>query len=677
MISLATAMNKRLEAAKAKDRMWREAWGLTLIALGLYLGLACYSFNPNDYVKGGIIPGGVTNLGGPIGALAAAHILGRLGLVGLLWPVVFVLWGLLTATGRVVLPRGKRFLGLVAISIDFAGLSEIYLKAMGVPEPTFGYGGVLGHVLAHSLKGRLGMAGAVIGLVLFGVLSLLFTDNLRLSTLTHWYQEVRYHLRRLMRRHGRRLMADFWRKLWNEWMMRLAGVRDEDRFTYDSAHPSPSASTPDMGAVASGLRVEKRSEGPAAKDPRASKILPGPDRANGSLELTYDGPLHVRPEAKDFSKSIKARDRSADLAAGAQHLVEQLAEFRIIGEIKTVTQGPVVTTYEFKPSPGTKVSKIAALGEDLARLLKAQSLRVLAPIPGKDTVGFEVPNAERAVIGFSDLIAAPAFSDAKKRLPIAMGVDIFGAPVIEDLAEMPHLLVAGSTGSGKSVFMNSLIASLIARHTADTLRLVMIDPKMVELAAYNGLPHMACPVITDPQLEAKSALAHLVHEMDQRYQRMKALGARNIDSFNATIKTSKKHQFVDFDGPWAPMPYIVLIIDEMADMMMQLGRDAELPIARLAQKARASGIHMVIATQRPTADVVTGLIKANFPTRVAFRVLSGLDSRTILDQAGAESLLGKGDMLYLASGGARRLHGAYLSDVEVQGMVRISRKKRS
>jgi S-DNA-T family DNA segregation ATPase FtsK/SpoIIIE len=395
------------------------------------------------------------------------------------------------------------------------------------------------------------------------------------------------------------------------------------------------------------------------------------------LELVYDGPLHGRPEAKDFSKSIKARDRSADLATGAQHLVEQLAEFRIIGEIKTVTQGPVVTTYEFKPSPGTKVSKIAALGEDLARLLKAQSLRVLAPIPGKDTVGFEVPNTERAVIGFADLIAAPAFSDAKKRLPIAMGVDIFGAPVIEDLAEMPHLLVAGSTGSGKSVFMNSLIASLIARHTADTLRLVMIDPKMVELAAYNGLPHMAYPVITDPQLEAKSALAHLVQEMDQRYQRMKALGARNIDAFNVTIKTSKKHQFVDFDGPWAPMPYIVLIIDEMADMMMQLGREAELPIARLAQKARAAGIHMVIATQRPTADVVTGLIKANFPTRVAFRVLSGLDSRTILDQVGAESLLGKGDMLYLASGGARRLHGAYLSDVEVQGMVRISRKKKS
>jgi S-DNA-T family DNA segregation ATPase FtsK/SpoIIIE len=662
MMTLSTAMTRRLEATKAKERMWREAWGLILLSIGLYLGLACYSFHYGDYAKGGLNPGGVTNLGGPLGAYASAHILGRFGLVGLLWPILFAIWGILTATGRVVLPKAKRFLGLVLISIDLAGLSEIFLTSMGLTEPSFGYGGTLGHFLAHSLKARMGMAGAVIGLGLFGVLALLFTDNLSMTMVTSTLQEVRYHGRRFLRRHGRRVVDLIWQKVWVEWL--------QQRSVDESKSPlaTPSLST--------GTRSERRSEASPQREQRSSRVSPSSPPTQGSLDLVYGGPAHGRPEPKDFSRSIKAPDRSSDLSLGAQHLVEQLAEFRIIGEIRTVTQGPIVTTYEFKPAPGTKVSKIAALGEDLARLLKAQSLRVLAPIPGKDTVGFEVPNVERAVIGFADLISAPSFADPKKRLPIAMGVDIFGVPIIEDLAEMPHLLVAGSTGSGKSVFMNSLIASLIARHTAESLRLIMIDPKMVELAAYNGLPHMACPVITDPQLEAKSVLAHLVIEMDERYQRMKALGARNIDAFNTTVKTSKKHDFMDFDGAWTPMPYIVLIIDEMADMMMQLGREAELPIARLAQKARAAGIHMVIATQRPTADVVTGLIKANFPTRVAFRVMSGIDSRTILDQGGAESLLGKGDMLYLASGGARRLHGAYLSDTEVQGMVRAARKKK-
>jgi S-DNA-T family DNA segregation ATPase FtsK/SpoIIIE len=311
-------------------------------------------------------------------------------------------------------------------------------------------------------------------------------------------------------------------------------------------------------------------------------------------------------------------------------------------------------------------------------MLKANSLRVLAPIPGKDTVGFEVPNRadERALIGFCDLLSAKDFLNPKRRLPVAMGVDIFGHPVIEDLADMPHLLVAGSTGSGKSVFMNTLIGSLVARHSAHTLRMVMIDPKMVELAAYNGLPHMACPVITDTAKDARNVLGQLVDEMERRYRAMRALGARSLEGFNDIIRTRRKSEFIDYEGPWQPLPYLVLIIDEMADMMMTLGRDAETPIARLAQKARAAGLHMVIATQRPTTDVVTGLIKANFATRVAFRVLSGVDSRTILDHVGAETLLGKGDMLYLASGGSKRIHGAYLSEAEVQAMVKACRKRR-
>jgi S-DNA-T family DNA segregation ATPase FtsK/SpoIIIE len=400
-------------------------------------------------------------------------------------------------------------------------------------------------------------------------------------------------------------------------------------------------------------------------------------KVQSGLEFYYDGPAHGRPDPSIFSRSQLVDGKAEDFSGISQTLVEQLAEFKIFGDITHVTRGPLVTTFEFKPAPGTKVSKISALGEDLARLLKAQSLRVIAPIPGKDTVGFEVPNAKRATIGFADLLMAPEFRSSKVRLPIAMGCDIFGKPVIQDLADMPHLLVAGSTGSGKSVFMNTLIGSLIARHSAQTLRFVMIDPKMVELAAYNSLPHMACPVITDPSVEALSVLNGLVNEMENRYRNMRSVGARNIDSFNDIIKTRKRSEFVDFEGRFAPMPYIVVIIDEMADMMMNLGKEAEAPIARLAQKARAAGIHMVIATQRPTADVVTGLIKANFPTRVAFRVLSGIDSRTILDQNGAEGLLGRGDMLFLSSAGPSRLHGAFLSESEVHAMVAKAKARKT
>jgi S-DNA-T family DNA segregation ATPase FtsK/SpoIIIE len=294
---------------------------------------------------------------------------------------------------------------------------------------------------------------------------------------------------------------------------------------------------------------------------------------------------------------------------------------------------------------------------------------VLTPVPGKNTVGFEIPNTERRVIRFGDLIQDPRFRSKKMMLPVALGVDTFGDPVVEDLAEMPHLLVAGTTGSGKTMFINTLIASLVCTNTAKRLRFVMVDPKMIELGAYSLLPHLACPVVTDIATEGADILVELVEEMESRYRRMGAVGAKNIRAFNEIIRSRRKTEFVRHEGRWEPLPYIVLLIDEFADLMLIIGKEAESAITRLAQKARSAGIHLVIATQRPSVRVVTGLIKANFTTRVAFRVLSGTDSRTILDQSGAETLLGKGDLIYQAAGGTQRLHAAFLEESEVSKMV--------
>jgi len=685
MFTMPTILDKRLKAAVPEKSAWLEAWGFVLLGIGVYLALACYTFSPFDYTSHGIAPR-VSNLAGPFGALSAAHILGRFGVIGMAWPIAILTWGALTATGFVLLPRPHRFLGFLALAADLSGFAEVLLARTHLPEPSFGFGGVVGHMLLQSFMPKLGFGGTLTALSVLGCVSLVLTGNLKVSRTAEIVGDGIYFLRRSSRKLWTRYILN--RDVADGSQARNGSRRSPVNVVVDAVRKRAPRAAAALGAGPSGdadadelnadEAVGKRGKSHGPDTSGKEQLDHGGQSGGGGfyMDLYYDGPSHGRPEASLFSQTKKAPDRSKDFKAISANLVQQLSEFKINGEMTAVTQGPVVTTFEFKPAPGTKVSKISALGEDLARLLKAQSLRVLAPIPGKDTVGFEVPNTERAIIGFSEIIGCKEFKSTKRRLPIAMGVDIFGNPVVEDLAEMPHLLVAGSTGSGKSVFMNTLIGSLISRHTAATLRLIMIDPKMVEMAAYNGLPHMACPVITDPQMEAKAALSGLAVEMDDRYRKMHAVGARNIESFNELVRSRRKSEFINFDGKWVPMPYVVLIIDELADMMMLLGKEAETPITRLAQKARACGIHMVIATQRPSADVVTGLIKANFPTRVAFRVMSGIDSRTILDQSGAETLLGKGDMLYLQSGGANRLHGAYLTEAEVQSMVRASKAKK-
>jgi S-DNA-T family DNA segregation ATPase FtsK/SpoIIIE len=364
-------------------------------------------------------------------------------------------------------------------------------------------------------------------------------------------------------------------------------------------------------------------------------------------------------------------DKDAMLELSAR-LVKTLADYGVRGEVTAIRPGPVVTMYEFAPAPGTRVAKISNLADDLAMSLEAIRVRIVAPIPGKAAVGIEVPNRSRETVYLKEIIADDVFQKAKSKLTIALGKDIEGRPVAVDLARMPHLLVAGTTGAGKSVSVNAMIMSLLFNATPEEVRVIMVDPKMLELSIYEGIPHLLLPVVTDPK-KANLALRWAVEEMERRYETLAEAGVRDIASYNRKLERADTTE--DATRP-RKLPYIVVIIDEFADLMMCAPKDVETSVARIAQKARAAGIHLLLATQRPSVDVITGLIKANFPSRIAFQVASKIDSRTILDQSGAEALLGQGDMLFCDRGAAlRRVHGCLVVDEEIHTVVDLLKKQ--
>lgn len=352
------------------------------------------------------------------------------------------------------------------------------------------------------------------------------------------------------------------------------------------------------------------------------------------------------------------------LEMNARILEKKLKDFGVEGDVVEIIPGPVITMYEFKPAPGVKISKVAGLSDDLALALRAQSIRIVAPIPGKAVIGIEIPNNKREMVYLKEIISSDEFQESNFRLPIALGKDIMGLPVVTDLYKMPHLLVAGATGTGKSISLNAMINSLLFKFTPDLVRLIMIDPKRIELSVYNDIPHLLHPVVTDPKVATK-ALKWAVNEMERRYEILSEAGVRTIETYNKKILKQKgKAQ----EEGLRPLSYIVIVIDELADLMMVSSREVEEAITRLAQMARAAGIHLIIATQRPSVDVLTGIIKANFPARISFQVSSKVDSRTILDTIGAEALLGDGDMLFMPPGigKLKRIHGAFISEDEVK-----------
>jgi S-DNA-T family DNA segregation ATPase FtsK/SpoIIIE len=406
-------------------------------------------------------------------------------------------------------------------------------------------------------------------------------------------------------------------------------------------------------------------------------------------------------------EDLKCKDPDF-LQSQAERLVEALGTFKIEGRVTEIHPGPVVTMYEFEPAPGVRISKISGLSDDLAMALKAIKVRIVAPIPGKGAVGFEVPNESREMVFLKEIISSKEFQQKKHNLPMVLGKDIHGEPMVTDLTKMPHLLVAGTTGSGKSVGVNCMITSILYHSSPEECRFIMVDPKMLELSIYEGIPHLLLPVVTDPK-KAAMALKWAVDEMERRYEIMKNAGVRDLTGYNRKVEKEaaeaeaaqlraqadaldlqsngdSSEESLDvqvvFTAPEeAPqkLPYLVIVIDEFADLMMVAGKEVEICVARIAQKARAAGIHLILATQRPSTDVITGLIKANFPTRIAFQVSSGIDSRTVLNTIGAENLLGKGDMLFMPPGNSKltRVHGAFLSENEIHGIVEFIRTQAS
>jgi len=420
----------------------------------------------------------------------------------------------------------------------------------------------------------------------------------------------------------------------------------------------------------------------------AKKVSPPPPRKEklafmqrpGEFQLPTLDLLSAPPENKNITFQ---RDT---LEMNARRLEKKLEDFGVEGEVVEILPGPVITMYEYKPAPGVKISKVAGLSDDLALTLRAQSIRIVAPIPGKAAIGIEIPNIQRETVYLQEMLSSSAYTDTKCKLPIALGKDITGSAVVADLAKMPHLLVAGATGTGKSVSLNAMIQSLLYALTPETARFLMVDPKRIELSVYQDIPHLLHPVVTQPK-DANKALRWAVSEMERRYMLLSDRGVRNIDSYNRKIaKQDKKKDPVKEGGEETGedrgtdrhLPYIIIIIDELADLMMVASKEVEESITRLAQMARAAGIHLIIATQRPSVNVLTGIIKANFPTRLSFQVSSKVDSRTILDTNGAEHLLGDGDMLFMPPGVGRltRIHGAYISEEDVKGVADFLRSQK-
>lgn len=454
--------------------------------------------------------------------------------------------------------------------------------------------------------------------------------------------------------------------------------------------PEPLVKAPVSGKTPAARETPKAKRADPSVEPEIVDVRPDVDAdhlaASDELVSEEETAFELPSTALlDFEATERAPIDPAKLRENAQRLVRTLKEYKIDGTIREIRPGPVVTMYEFVPAPGIKISRIAGLADDIAMSMAAMRVRIVAPIPGKGAVGIEIPNDDIETVFYKEIISNDAFKKAKSRLTIALGKDIEGKPVVANLAKMPHLLVAGATGAGKSVSVNAMIMSILFKATPSEVRFIMVDPKMLELSVYNGIPHLLLPVVTDPK-KASLALRWAVEEMERRYKLLSDAGVKNIDGFNNKVKSYEDRGQVfalppEKDGeperPCEQMPYIVVVVDELADLMMVASREVESSIMRMAQMARAAGIHLILATQRPSVDVITGSIKANLPTRIAFRVAQKNDSRTILDQNGAQNLLGRGDMLFMSNGaaGLQRVHGAFVNEEEVERTVEFIKEQ--
>ncbi|MBT8137055.1 MAG: DNA translocase FtsK 4TM domain-containing protein [Gammaproteobacteria bacterium] len=631
-------------------------------AIALLVFTALFTYNPADpgFSFTGEA-GSVSNAIGPVGAWLADLLFMLFGKPSYLFPFMIAAagWFIFRAQGGEGLAAPVvtvRTLGFVATLAASAALATLHFAAPDLPSSA---GGILGELFGLGLASGLSFLGATLFLIALWLTGIsLFLD-------ISWFAVMDVTGRAVLR--GAERLHNWLEQLRQRRasekvrVARLESVREKSREV--SQRPAPRIE-PVFAPPPPSERVERERQ-VALFERSSNHELP-------ALSLLSDPPETVGSYSEE---SLEAMSRLVEL---------KLMDFGIEVEVVSVHPGPIVTRFELKLAAGIKVAKVSGLAKDLARALSVISVRVVEIIPGKPVIGLEIPNQTRELVTLGEILRSETYDKMRSPLSVALGKDIGGQAVVADLARMPHLLIAGTTGSGKSVAINAMVLSLLYKSSAEHVRLIMIDPKMLELSVYEGIPHLLAPVVTDMK-EAANALRWCVAEMERRYQLMSALGVRNIAGYNRKVRDAIEAGEPILDPlfqpddtregiaqPLTPLPFIVVIIDELADMMMLVGKKVEELIARLAQKARASGIHLILATQRPSVDVITGLIKANIPARIAFQVSSRVDSRTILDQIGAEHLLGHGDMLYLPPGTSLpdRVHGAFVSDEEVHSVVR-------
>jgi DNA segregation ATPase FtsK/SpoIIIE, S-DNA-T family len=638
----------------------REAKWLVLVALAAYLLLVFATFHKSDPGWSHSATEAFTrNAGGVIGAWLADVLLYLFGVSAYWWVALLlyvVVWGYRRIDGSSLLdprPLGICVAGFALLLVSSAGLEHLRFHSLQAELP-LAPGGLIGDTVAGLVGAPFGFTGATLVLLTVAAIGLsLFTGLswIRLAEAAGLVLESGYDLavRAWDQRRDRKL---------GELAREEREIVVETERKREEAHP-PLRIEPPVLEIPKSERVQKEKQAPLFEHLPDTPVPP----LKLLDEARHEG-AQVTPETLEFTSRL---------------IEKKLSDFGVAVKVLAAYPGPVITRYEVEPAVGVKGSQIVNLVKDLARALSVVSIRVVETIPGKSCMGLEIPNPHRQTVRLSEILGSELYHAMHSPLALALGKDIAGNPVVADLARMPHLLVAGTTGSGKSVALNAMILSLLYKAEPRNVRLILVDPKMLELSVYQGIPHLLAPVVTDMK-QAANALAWCVAEMDRRYKLMSWLGVRNLSGFNHKVADVEKHGRKLEDPftigsadprPIVALPHIVVVIDELADLMMVVGKKVEELIARLAQKARAAGVHLVLATQRPSVDVITGLIKANIPTRVAFQVSSKVDSRTILDQSGAESLLGMGDMLYLPPGVGlpQRVHGAFVSDHEVHRVV--------
>lgn len=644
-------------------RRLREAGALLLLPLAVYLLVCLASYNDQDPSWGHASTiEHARNFGGAVGANIANLLRYIFGLVSYCFPLLLLLLGV-----QVLRQRGEqaehpwesslRLIGFVFFFITAPALLYLNFTEPVLPQ---GVGGIIGQWVGHGLLQAFGEKGAPL------LLLALFLIAVTLATGLSWFKVM-------------------------DWtgqgtLMLVGWLRGKLKQAPEVAKAQQARAEREVVKKAEAARQAKR-------EPVRIETPPALVAKSERAKLETQIPLFVGASQPGELPPLSLLDEAPEQGPGyseetlevlSRQVELKLKDFRIEAKVVGVYPGPVITRFELEPAAGVRGSQVSSLDKDIARGLSVVSVRVVDVIPGKNVIGLEIPNAKKQIVYLSEILRSDKYDQMKSPLALALGKDIGGKPVVTDLAKMPHLLVAGTTGSGKSVAVNAMVLSLLYKASPKDVRMIMIDPKMLELSVYEGIPHLLAPVVTDMK-EAANALRWCVAEMERRYRLMAAVGVRNLGGFNKKVRDAEAAGQPLLDPlfrpnpdmpnlaaePLEPLPYIVIIIDEFADMMMIVGKKVEELIARLAQKARAAGVHLVLATQRPSVDVITGLIKANIPTRIAFQVSSKIDSRTILDQSGAEALLGHGDMLYLPPGTAtpERVHGAFVDDHEVHGVV--------